>query len=141
MPFHLPGVKPGSDLESLYKAIGFVVVHWGGAEQSLDIIVAAIFHLEDGSPLFKKRPKMLADKLDFLSKCFLQLPWLDQFRSEGELLLSSFASTGKKRHDLVHGAIANLSLEDGAFIFAKFDINKDGHHLRTVVLANRSSQA
>ena len=34
----------------------------------------------------------------------------------------------------MHGAIANLSLEDGAFIFAKLDINKDGHHLRTVVL-------
>jgi hypothetical protein len=33
--FDLPGVKPGSDLEALFKAIGFVVVQWGLAEDLL----------------------------------------------------------------------------------------------------------
>ena len=44
MPLDLPGVKPGSDLETLFKAVGFVVVQWASAEQSLDTLVAAIFH-------------------------------------------------------------------------------------------------
>jgi hypothetical protein len=134
MSFHLPGVKPGSDIESLFKAIGFVVVQWGSAEQSLDLIVAAIFHRFVGNPLLKRRPRMLAAKLDLLRNCFQQLPGLEQFRADGEALLSRFAIAGNKRHDLVHGAIANLSIENGAFTFAKIDVNQDGHSVRTVVL-------
>lgn len=45
MPFDLPGVKLGSDIESLFKAVGFVVVQWDHAEQCLDLMVAAIFQL------------------------------------------------------------------------------------------------
>ena len=134
MPFSLPGVKPGSDIESLFKAIGFVVIQWGHAEQALDLIVAVIFHRFGGNPLLTRRPKMLAEKLKFLSKCFLQIPELEKYRVDGEALLSRFASTGKKRHDLVHGAITNLSCENGAFIFAKIDVNQDGHAVRSVVL-------
>ena len=134
MPFHLPGVKPGSDIESLFKAIGFVVVQWGSAEQSLDLIVSAIFHRYVGNSLLKRRPRMLAAKLDLLRKCFQQLPGLEQFRAEGEILLSRFATAGNKRHDLIHGAIADFSIENGGFTFIKIDINQDGHSVRTVVL-------
>ena len=77
---------------------------------------------------------MLAQKLEFLRKCFLQIPELKKYRIDGEALLSGFGITGKKRNDLVHGAITNLSIENGAFKFAKIDVNYDGHALRTVVL-------
>ena len=109
MSFDLPGVKPGSDIETLFKAVGFVVVQWGHAEQSLDLTVASIFRFFDGHPLLKRRPSMLRPKLDFLSKCFAELPNLEQFQAESVPLLSRFAVTGKKRNDLVHGAIATLS--------------------------------
>lgn len=134
MLFDLPGVKPGSDIESLYKAVGFVIVQWGHAEQCLDLMVGAIFHGFDGHSLLKKRPKMLAEKLKFLRKSFTQLPGLEQFRSEGESLFARFSTIGNKRHDLVHGAIANLGIDNGEVVFAKLDINKDGHHLREVAL-------
>ena len=29
MSFDLPGVEPSSDIEKLFKAVGFVVVQWG----------------------------------------------------------------------------------------------------------------
>ena len=134
MPFDLPGVKPGSDIESLFKAVGFVVVQWGHAEQCLDLMVAAIFYGFDGNPLLKNRPKMLAQKLEFLGKSFTQFSGLEQFRSDGESLLARFSTIGNKRHELVHGAITNLEIENGEFLFAKLDINKDGHHLRDVAL-------
>ena len=134
MSFVLPGVKPGSDIESLFKTVGFVVVQWGHAEQCLDLMVAAIFHGFDGNPLLKKPPRMLAEKLEFLTKSFTQLSELEQFRPEGESLFARFKKMGHKRHDLVHGAIANLEIDNGAFVFAKLDINKDGHELRNVTL-------
>jgi len=102
MSFHLPGVKPGSEIESLFKAIGFVVVQWGSAEQSLDLMVAAVFHRFVGNSLLKRRPRMHAAKLDLLRKCFSQLPDLEQFRVDGEASLSRFAIAANKRHDLVH---------------------------------------
>ena len=74
MSFDLPGVKPGSDFETLFKAVGFVVVQWGFAEQSLDLTVASIFHFYHGHPLIKRRPSLLKSKLDFLSQCFAELP-------------------------------------------------------------------
>ncbi|MDO9450180.1 MAG: hypothetical protein Q7J21_06830 [Rugosibacter sp.] len=137
MPFDLPGVKPGSDIETLFKAVGFVVVQWGFAEQSLDLMVANIFHFFDGHPLLKRRPQHLDPKIEFLGKCFAELPKLQQFRAEAELLLPRFAVAGKKRNDLVHGAISEISIEDGAFMFLKIDVKPaESHSIRSVFFDN-----
>lgn len=136
MSFDLPGVKPGSAIESLFKAVGFVVVHWGFAEQSLDLLVANIFHSFDGHPLLKRRPQHLAPKLEFLERCFAEIPSLAPFRAESVALLPRFASAGKKRNELVHGAISEISIEDGTFMFLKVDVNPNEHHsIRSVFLA------
>ena len=63
MAFDLPGVEPGSDPELLFKAVGFITVQWGFAEQSLDLMMASIFHSFDGYPLLKKRPRNLKSKV------------------------------------------------------------------------------
>jgi len=44
MPISPGGTKyDDGELDALYKAVGFVVVQWGQAEQSLDMIVAMLF--------------------------------------------------------------------------------------------------
>jgi len=135
MSFDLPGVKQGTELDSLFRAIGFVIVQWGYAEQSLDLIVAILFHFFDPHPLLKTRPRNLEPKIRFLRECFTELPALAQFCAESETLLLRFADAGKKRNDLVHGAIASLSYEDGAFMFLKIDVSPKEHHsIRSVVL-------
>ena len=136
MSFDLPGVKPGSDIETLFKAVGFVVVQWGFAEQSLDLMVASIFHSFDGHPLLKRRPQHLEPKLEFLEHCFAEIPALAQFRAESVALLPRFSAAGKKRNELVHGAISEISIEDGAFMFLKVEvIPKEHHSVRSVFLA------
>jgi len=136
MSFDLPGVKPDSDIETLFKAVGFVVIQWGFAEQSLDLMVANIFHCFAGHPLLKRRPQHLQPKIEFLEKCFAEMPALEQFRAESVLLLPRFAAAGKKRNDLVHGAISEISIEDGAFKFLKVDVEPKEHHsIRSVFFA------
>ena len=133
--FDLPGVKPGSDIETLFKAVGFVVVQWGFAEQSLDLMVANIFHSFDDHPLLKRRPTNLEAKVEFLRECFAKLPELEQFSAENDALLTRFSVAGKKRNDLVHGAIATLSAGDRAFTFLKIDVvPKEHHSVRSVFL-------
>jgi len=134
--FDLPGVKPDSDIETLFKAVGFVVVQWGHAEQSLDLMVASIFGSFSGHPLPKRRPQHLEPKINFLGEYFAKLPELEEFRFESELLLPRFVIAGRKRNDLVHGAISEFSIRDGAFTFLKIDVSKENHRVRTVFLDN-----
>lgn len=135
MPFDLPGVRPGSDIETLFKAVGFVVVQWGFAEQSLDLMVANIFHVFSNQHSLKRRPTNLEPKIEFLRHCFATIPALEQFRIESEMLLPRFSASGKRRNDIVHGAISETSMENGSFMFLKVDIKPKEHHsIRSVFL-------
>jgi len=137
VPFDLPGVKSGSDLETLFKAIGFVVVQWGQTEQNLDLMIVGLFSYYKGHPLFVQRPRNLAPKVKFLRECFQKLPELKQFQTESESLLTRFLKAGEKRNDLVHGGIAELSIKDGAFVFLKLDVvTKERHSIRRVFLCD-----
>lgn len=137
MAFDLPGVKPGSEIETLFKAVGFVVIQWGFAEQSLDLMVASIFYSFDGHHLLKRRPQHLEAKVEFLHQCFAEMPELAQFKAESDALLRKFSATGKRRNDLVHGTIATTSAEDGAFTFLKVDVKPKEHHsIRSVFLGD-----
>lgn len=128
MSFDLPGVKPGSDLETLFKAIGFVVVQWGATEQELDLMVAGLFHSFGEHPLFNRRQRNLEPKVVFLRECFEQLPELAKFHAEAGLLLTRFLKVGTVRNDIVHGGIEDLSMRNGAFIFLKIDVVPKAHH-------------
>lgn len=113
--------------------MGFIAVQWGFPEQALDLLVASIFHAHPGNPLMKSRPRNLEPKVKFLTKCFSELPALGQFATEANPLLERFLSVGKKRNDLMHGAVACLEIEDGAFQFLKIDVSH-AHSLRPVYL-------
>jgi len=135
MAFDLPRVEPNSDIETLFKAVGFVVVQWGLAEQSLDLIVANIFHSFNGHHLLKRRLQNLEPKIKFIRDCFSEIPELKSFSAEGNALLTRFSAAGKKRNDIVHSAIASLSIEDGSFRFLKIDVlPKEHHSVREVLL-------
>jgi hypothetical protein len=97
--------------------------------------VAIIFRSFDGHPLLKRRPQNLEPKVEFLRECFVKIPELEQIRVESDALLTRFSVAGKKRNDFVHGAIATLSAEDGAFMFLKIDVvSKEHHSIRSVFL-------
>lgn len=135
MNFYLPGVEPGSDIEKLFKAVGFVVVQWGMDEQHLDLVIAAIFHRFAGHSLLNRRPTNLSQKIELLRQCFAEFNLLGQFQAEGDALLTRFSDAGKKRNDIVHGAIADFSAEGTAFIFSKIDVvPKEHHKVRSVFL-------
>ena len=135
MTFALPGVEPNSDIEKLFKAVGFVVIQWGMDEQHLDLIVAAIFHRFGGDPLLNRRPTNLTQKIELLRQCFAKFPDLESFRAECDTLLTRFAVAGQKRNDIVHGAIADFSAKDGMFMFSKIDVvPKEHHSIRSVFL-------
>ena len=115
--------KPG-------RFIGFVVVQWGQSEQSLDMLVAMIYQQLGGKRFAKRLPKMLATKLDFLHKCFSNIVALAPFKAEAGKLIADFGRLSDRRHDLIHGAVASLSSQNGAFLFAKLDIENDFHRVR-----------
>jgi len=136
MSFDLPGVEQGSDIETLFKAIGLIVVQWGYAEQSLDLMVAAIYGTTDTTKLPLKRPMFLNAKTKFLRERLASIAELKYLQKDGNMILSQFDVFSKTRNDFIHGAISSLTPLDGTFIFSKIDIsNKDGHSLRDIPLS------
>ena len=141
MAFDLPGVEPGSDPDQLFKAVGFVVIQWGHAEQTLDLLVTAVFSCYQGHKLLNHRPTQLKDKINLLRKCFVALPELAPFNNECEDLLSRFKEFSKRRNDIVHGAIDSLSAENGVFTFTKIDVPPKQHHKARKVILDESEFA
>ncbi len=118
------------ELDALFKAVGFVVVQWGQAEQSLDLATAILFQNLGGRPLAKRLPKMLETKLEFVEKCLANLSSLESVRADGEILVADFRNLSGKRHDLIHGAITSVSATNGGFAFMKLDIQSNRHVVR-----------
>jgi len=119
------------ELDELYKAVGFIVVQWGLAEQSLDCIVANLYQNLGGNSLRKRLPKMLTDKLKYVGECLSELPEIHTLKTEGESLVLKFKGFSSNRHNLIHGALGNLALEQGVFRFSKLDIDKE-HDIHVV---------
>ncbi len=118
------------DLESLFNLVGFVVVQWGQAEQSLDLIVAMLYQDFGGNKFVKRLPKMLSTKISFIRKCLEEIPELAIFQNPIDDVITEFERLSSIRHDFIHGAIADTVPENGAFKFVKLDFEKEIHVLR-----------
>lgn len=137
MNFELPGVETNSNIEKLFKVVGFIVVQWGMDEQHLDLVVAVIFRRFGGHEILNRRPTNLTQKIELLRRCFVEFKELEPFQAECSTLLTRFAEAGKKRNDIVHGAIADFSAGDDMFLFSKIDVSpKKNHSIRSVILDN-----
>lgn len=118
----------------LCTTIGFVVVHWSLAEQQLDQWVNVFANNAGGRPLLdgKVAPQALKRKITFIRRCLNRLPALAEFRDECIPLLTRVSDTSEKRHDLIHGALAELRPDPttGAFKFRRIGYSGDLHTLR-----------
>ncbi len=132
--FKLPGVKPGSDLESLFIAVGFIVIQWGQSEQALDLIVSTLSHAYHGKKA-KRLPVMLETKIAFVRKCIASTPEIEQSAEDIEALLQEFESLALVRNDLVHGAITSVTPSSRGFNFMKLDSDKEYNSARMVLLS------
>ncbi|HJV79933.1 hypothetical protein [Noviherbaspirillum sp.] len=122
------------DLDNIAKAFGLVVIQWGNAEQSLDMLIALLWQSFPTRVLLKRIPVMLAPKLEFARKAFAVADSLKLLEAEAEAVFSEFDRLSKVRHDLIHGAVASLAPVAGHFVLIKFDVHDDFHHVREVRL-------
>ncbi len=115
----------------LCQCIGFVVVHWSLAEQQLDTWVNVCCNNCGGKSLLDRKgvPQALKRKVAFIRRCLRELQALASYRDECASLLSRFLSASDKRHDLIHGAIAELrpNPTTGAFRFRRIGYDGDTH--------------
>jgi hypothetical protein len=129
----------------LCQCIGFVVVHWSLTEQQLDNWVNVCANNCGGKPYLdgKGVPQALKRKATFLKRCMREFPELVEFREECVALIGRVLSASKRRHDLIHGAIAELrpDLVTGAFKFRRIGYDGDNHTITEFTVTPNDFQA
>jgi hypothetical protein len=113
--------EESKDFQDLCACIGFVVVNWALAEQSLDMIISVIYDQCGGSTIMKDKPWALKRKIRFLKLAFKQFVVLHPYAEQGIEILESLIAISEKRHNLVHGVVTGINLEDGIFPIEKLD--------------------
>ena len=97
------------DIEELYGAIGFVVSSWAFIEQSLDMCITTVVHIEHYKADDKSHPRTVARKVRFMRKA-LNLSRYKRFRRSGTAILDRIANTKDDRNDLVHSVVSDVVL-------------------------------
>jgi hypothetical protein len=118
------------DFQSLCTLIGFVVVNWALAEQSLDFMVEMIYSKCAGHTLEKQLPHAFQRKIKFLRKAFRTSVALQAYAEEGNKLLDRMVPLAKQRHDLVHGVAVSIETVNGRFPIDKLDYDKQNQVMR-----------
>jgi hypothetical protein len=120
------------DFQSLCAAIGFIVVNWALAEQSLDFTVETIYNKCAGNTLAKELPRPFRRKVDFLRKAFQTSVALQIYAEDGNRLLDRMEALATQRNDLVHGVVISIETTNGRFPIDKLDYQAQEHIMRRV---------
>ena len=75
-------------------------------------------------------PRPVSEKIAFLKECGAQIPSLLSFRIELESLAIDFGKVLQMRHDLVHGALTDVPVNDGVFTFIRLEAHPDIHEVK-----------
>lgn len=120
------------DFSSLCTAIGFVVVNWALAEQSLDFTVDTIYNKCAGNTFEKQLPRSFQRKVEFLRKAFRTSVALQVYAEEGNKLLDRMEPLAQQRHDLVHGVVVSIDSVNGKFPIDKLDYKAQEYIMRRI---------
>ncbi len=122
------------NIDSIARAIGLIVLQWGVAEQSFDLLVTLLREPPEAEHYAKHIPIMLEPKIKFVRRCLAERLELSSCRIKVETLLERFAQLSELRNDLVHSAVASISPSNGAFAFSRLNLKEDPPIHRTVLL-------
>jgi len=127
-----PQSTDADHLDLIARAVGLVVLQWGQAEQSLELLVASLWQSFGGRRFARKIPVMLSPKLIFVRACATGSPELGSLAPKLVSLTDRFEQLSVLRHDLVHGAPASIPTVDGHFVFTRLAVHDGFHHAREV---------
>ena len=120
------------DFKSLCAAIGFVVVNWALAEQSLDFTVETIYNKCPGNTIEKQLPHSFQRKVKFLRKAFRTSVALQVYAEDGNKLLDRMVPLAQQRHDFVHGVVVSIESVNGRFPIDKLDYQAQEYIMRRI---------
>jgi hypothetical protein len=106
----------------LFRAIGQIVVYHADLEHWLDAIVHALwFSVPSARKHASSRhiPTQLRAEMNFIGKCFAQLPALAAFREDAAGMLKAIEAAADDRHHIAHGYIREWNREKRTVKFVR----------------------
>ena len=124
------GEEQKTDLDSLFRVIGYTVTHWAMIEGTLDMSIAVVYHCCGGKDIEPKLPRTLKQKIQFMRKALRRLGSLAPLKSHGLDLMQQVSDMKRQRHDLVHSVITSVNAISGKFKFTSLDTKQAMHRIR-----------
>lgn len=127
--------QDNENLDNIAKMFGLVMINWGGAEQSFDMLIAILWQLFPETHSYSKKkkiPVMLTAKINFARGAFANIQELKSFEIRAEVVIAEFDRLSTTRNDLTHGAIASFEPINDHIVLIKFDVSENFHHTREV---------
>jgi hypothetical protein len=110
--------------EPLATAVGYLILAWGSAENTLGMMITVIYHDLGGKHVEREIPQNFSRKTKFLRRCFNNVAPLKPYAGEALLLLGEATRIEKIRTDIVHGYCADFVPATGKIAFMRLDSEK-----------------
>jgi len=121
-----------TDIEALYRAVGYTVVSWALIEQALDFCIEVVFHCCGGEKINAEIPRALKAKLRFMRKSLRQLEPLQPVKDRGLALMDETSALKPQRDNIVHAAVKGVKSASGIFEFSKLHAKQTTHYVEDV---------
>jgi hypothetical protein len=115
---------PESVLDSLYTAVGHLVISWAFVDRALDFWIAIIFHDAGGKEIELQIPSAFDRKTKFLRRCFRRIEALSPFSEEALPYIEAACGFSNTRHFVVHGTMSDYRPEGHIFTFVNLRPDK-----------------
>ena len=121
-----------TDLDELYRIVGYTVITWAMIEADLDKSIAVIHHCCGGKTISAALPRTLKGKIRYMRKALRQLSLLAPVKERGLDLMQQISDKKQQRHDLVHSVLTSAQASGGKFKFANLYAGQAMHQIREI---------
>jgi hypothetical protein len=131
-------LEPG-EFQTICACIGQIIVPFANFEALLNASIDVIYRKLEGNSLAKKLPLPLSKRIEYLTRCFNELPSLSTIKNDFQKILDDASAESKIRNCVAHSYVSDFQNVTGILTFVQLEAMTD-NQIHTVQSCNYSIQ-
>lgn len=123
----------GKPLLDLYSVAGELAIQWGLFEASMVSTISMVYQDLDGKTVEKQLPVSFKKRMEFLKRCFNQIPKLAPYSAEARAIRSKAKELVFIRNFIIHGYLSDHDPQTLIYTFGRLDTEDDQTHIENTL--------